>query len=628
MCTSDVHTAFVFDTHKLACMSARDVRALHSAVENLAGDLKQKLNATLHVAVGETAQFLADFPKEFDVVVAHTDPVHYEHDRRAVASFPNALWSDGLGPLDRASLASVSTDYREYVSSAGYEALVPAADTPQPAPDKLPSSSSTTPNETCMPTVDEVLAAWRDARQHLPGDVDEGSEIWLSEPIAGTAHALQLLKDAVELSSSSFQAKHLPLTLPASGGQPREHVAMARVLAAKALNRAEPITRVLQTQLAFGTISAREVRAALRAPIERELVPLLSWDESLATLEASVQQVEANEWHRRLAWHDLLQDSTGSTSRVKVHYWKWHGFYVRYTTIEPEAGRQSSSSAPVVCVHGFGASARQWDDLMEELATKGHTCYAVDLIGFGHAQKPPISYTQYLWEQLVCDFVKQVVCQPSYLAGNSIGGYTAMSAAASLGKKTCVGVILLNSAGRLITREEEAAERASRGGRTLAVAMAEDGADILEPLKPPPSWLLTAGGRALFAYLQPNIARICRQVYPNNPDAVDDSLTKNILRDSNDPGAVNVLTSGAKLPTPITKNELMEGYGGRVLVATGMNDPLGGGQAAKRYGMYLEVASEENGSLVRVPLEAGHCPHDEAPQEVAEAIHSFIRKVC
>ena len=30
------------------------------------------------------------------------------------------------------------------------------------------------------------------------------------------------------------------------------------------------------------------------------------------------------------------------------------------------------------------------------------------------------------------------------------------------------------------------------------------------------------------------------------------------MRDSEDPGAVNVLTSGSKLPTPITVNELFE----------------------------------------------------------------------
>ena len=58
--------------------------------------------------------------------------------------------------------------------------------------------------------------------------------------------------------------------------------------------------------------------------------------------------------------------------------------------------------------------------------------------------------------------------------------------------------------------------------------------------------------------LQPNIAPICRYVYPNNPDAVDADLAEGILRDSEDPGAVNVLTSGSKLPTPISVNELFE----------------------------------------------------------------------
>ena len=94
---------------------------------------------------------------------------------------------------------------------------------------------------------------------------------------------------------------------------------------------------------------------------------------------------------------------------------------------------------------------------------------------------------------------------------------------------------------------------------------------------------LCFAGKALFAYLQPSIKSICQNVYPDNPDAVDPRLTENIFRDSEDPGAVNVLTSGAKLPPPRTKNELFEDFGGPVLVVQGLNDPLGAGTARTRF---------------------------------------------
>lgn len=33
---------------------------------------------------------------------------------------------------------------------------------------------------------------------------------------------------------------------------------------------------------------------------------------------------------------------------------------------------------------------------------------ALDLLGFGHAEKPPLSYTQHLWEAQLVDFAVEV----------------------------------------------------------------------------------------------------------------------------------------------------------------------------------------------------------------------------
>ena len=62
----------------------------------------------------------------------------------------------------------------------------------------------------------------------------------------------------------------------------------------------------------------------------------------------------------------------------------------------------------------------------------------------------------------------------------------------------------------------------------------------------------------MLAYLQPQIQSICKNLYPTNPDAVDNNLCSGILRgDSLDPGAINVMISGSKLPPPRTANELL-----------------------------------------------------------------------
>ena len=65
----------------------------------------------------------------------------------------------------------------------------------------------------------------------------------------------------------------------------------------------------------------------------------------------------------------------------------------------------------------------------------------------------------------------------------------------------------------------------------------------------PPNSVLFAFSRLLFAYLQPRIQEICKSVYPADPSQVDERLASDILRDSRDPGALNVMTSGAKVTT-------------------------------------------------------------------------------
>ena len=154
--------------------------------------------------------------------------------------------------------------------------------------------------------------------------------------------------------------------------------------------------------------------------------------------------------------------------------------------------------------------------------------------------------------------------------------------------------------------------------------------------RPPPREVARIGGTGLLAYLRPRIQSICKNLYPTNPDAVDELLTGNILRDSLDPGAINVMISGSKLPPPRTANELLgadfgsarshskedssiipaaEGmWEGRTLVAQGELDPLNDAKTrAKLLGELRE------GITVR-PINAGHCPHDELDEDVSSAI--------
>ena len=54
------------------------------------------------------------------------------------------------------------------------------------------------------------------------------------------------------------------------------------------------------------------------------------------------------------------------------------------------------------------SSAYEWNKIIDKLA-ENHTVYALDLLGCGRSEKPKITYTNYLYVQLISDFIKNVI---------------------------------------------------------------------------------------------------------------------------------------------------------------------------------------------------------------------------
>ena len=118
---------------------------------------------------------------------------------------------------------------------------------------------------------------------------------------------------------------------------------------------------------------------------------------------------------------------------MEQRYLRWHGWLVRYAI----GGSQDPSAPAVLLVHGFGASSDQWDRVFEEFAPspasskegastigrgKGVRLVALDLVGFGHSSKPPLSFSQYSWADCARDVALRAGGGPFFIAGNSIGG--------------------------------------------------------------------------------------------------------------------------------------------------------------------------------------------------------------
>ena len=262
----------------------------------------------------------------------------------------------------------------------------------------------------------------------------------------------------------------------------------------------------------------------------------------------------------------------------------------------------------MVCVHGFGASCNQWERLTQALPDSVEHVVAVELLGFGLSAKPGISYTQHLWERYVSDALQRVP-GPVVLVGNSIGGGLCAGVSANYPEKVA-GLVLCNTAGSLLDAEQvKEAGALDVAARTLNLDLA--------PYAGPPQFALDAFGEVVIAGLRPKIPELLKKYYDVRPENADSSLASAISRDARDPGAANVIGSGAKLPPQRSLNEDFGIYEGPILVPQGSRDAVTGPERAVQRADDLEKLRPD---ITVEKLISGHCPHDETPDLVAGAI--------
>ena len=91
------------------------------------------------------------------------------------------------------------------------------------------------------------------------------------------------------------------------------------------------------------------------------------------------------------------------------------------------------SGEPLVLLHGIyvGASSYEFRHVFDRLA-RDFRVYAPDLLGFGLSDRPPLVYTPVLYEELIQDFLLQVVGagdHPASVVASSLSGAFAIRAA-------------------------------------------------------------------------------------------------------------------------------------------------------------------------------------------------------
>lgn len=263
----------------------------------------------------------------------------------------------------------------------------------------------------------------------------------------------------------------------------------------------------------------------------------------------------------------------------------------------------------------FSASVYHFRHNIPELA-KDHHVYAFDLLGFGGSSKPIQEYGPDVWRDQTTDFIEQVIQRPTVVAGNSLGGFTALYAAASqAGKSLITACISLNGAGRF--RDPSALVAPTK----VVVDETDDFVANLAKKAKKAIERFIIGLSFVYTKQPARIEQVLRQVYPVNADVVDDELVRAIQVPSFDPNAPEVFyrvitkTAGAA----VTVDDCLETLECPLLLCWGEQDPWIRSAAADRMQALYPAAK-------RVSIDAGHCPHDESFDQVNQAIREFVRE--
>lgn len=112
---------------------------------------------------------------------------------------------------------------------------------------------------------------------------------------------------------------------------------------------------------------------------------------------------------------NLLSEHTG-------HFFEWRYGNIFYT--------KHGEGSPILLIHDLhpASSSIEWNLLIQKLE-KEHTVYAIDLLGCGRSDKPNLTYTNYMYVQLITDFIKKIIEQKTdVIATGDSCSFTLMAA--------------------------------------------------------------------------------------------------------------------------------------------------------------------------------------------------------
>ncbi len=296
------------------------------------------------------------------------------------------------------------------------------------------------------------------------------------------------------------------------------------------------------------------------------------------------------------------------------HIWIWRNWDISWSLSN---NAKENSNANILLIHGFGASKNHWRNNQEFLGNY-FNCYAIDLLGFGESSQPgatldyefpktnEVKYCFDLWANQIKDFCDEVIKGPVFLIGNSIGGIVSLKSGEIL-KSNCKGLILIDCA-----------------QRTMDDKRLKKGDILMNVLRPLIKTLVRKRfiSQNLFnrAANPSTIKQILNQAYPSGQN-INDELIQILYKPSQRDGSAEAFRGFINLFDDYLATDLFQKIEADIHLIWGEKDPWESLEEAKQwFNEYKEIKS------LNVIKGAGHCPHDEKPEETNKFILEIIQE--
>jgi pimeloyl-ACP methyl ester carboxylesterase len=280
--------------------------------------------------------------------------------------------------------------------------------------------------------------------------------------------------------------------------------------------------------------------------------------------------------------------------------WMWQGWQTRYTYLRSQT---PSTNPPLLFLHGFGGSIGHWRHNLPFFA-KDHPVYALDLVGFGASEKAAIAYDANFWTQQVYDFWQTFLNTPVILIGNSIGSLIALNAALKH-PEMVQGLVMISVPDPSVRQD-------------VIPSWCRPIVSAIESLFTG-DWLL----KPLFYWVrQPKIVRPWARIAYVNPEAVTDELVEILSAPARDRWAVEAFAC-------ILRSMVHPSFGPRVAATLPLLEIpillMWGKQDRMVPPGFADDFAALNPRIKLLELEnAGHCPQDELPDVVNQAIQTWL----